>query len=412
MTTLDKITLPMPRLGETMDEGTIANWIVKPGEDFARGDALLELETDKTLVEYPALGNGKLLETLVGPGDIVVVGAPIAVIETNDVWEGIGETKEDEKQTPTAEISTIGTIPADAGNSGSSRLRATPLARRLARQNNIDLNAISGTGRRNRIEARDVQAALGSVGGTGIELGRARQISVVTDNFLLVHGLGGAGSNWTALRGHLERHGMKTKAPDLPAHGRNSIDAPTVEHLIDWLVGELNQQPEPVHLVGHSLGAHVCALAARLAPEKVSGLTLISPAGCGIDINGAFIDGVANAATAGEVAHLMRMLGPKAASLGNDALQSMASEISQGRLRPLAALIARGDRQLIDTLTALGDVASAIPTRAIFGAGDTIVPKEHIFNMPPHVASHIVRSGHMPHWDCPGLLQRLLTENG
>ena len=81
MTTLDKITLPMPRLGETMDEGTIANWIVKPGDSFARGDALLELETDKTLVEYPALGSGKMLETLVGPGDIVTVGAPIAVIE-------------------------------------------------------------------------------------------------------------------------------------------------------------------------------------------------------------------------------------------------------------------------------------------------------------------------------------------
>ena len=50
------LTLPMPRLGETMDSGTIASWTVAQGENFERGDTLLELETDKTLVEYPALG--------------------------------------------------------------------------------------------------------------------------------------------------------------------------------------------------------------------------------------------------------------------------------------------------------------------------------------------------------------------
>ena len=49
-----KLTLPMPRLGETMDSGTIAGWNVAEGDSFERGDTLLELETDKTLVEYPA----------------------------------------------------------------------------------------------------------------------------------------------------------------------------------------------------------------------------------------------------------------------------------------------------------------------------------------------------------------------
>ncbi len=49
------ITLAMPRLGETMEQGTIASWLVEAGQSFKRGDPLLELETDKTLVEYPAL---------------------------------------------------------------------------------------------------------------------------------------------------------------------------------------------------------------------------------------------------------------------------------------------------------------------------------------------------------------------
>ena len=51
MSTATRLTLPMPRLGETMDQGTIAQWLVKPGDAFDRGDDLLELETDKTVVE-------------------------------------------------------------------------------------------------------------------------------------------------------------------------------------------------------------------------------------------------------------------------------------------------------------------------------------------------------------------------
>ena len=80
------LTLAMPRLGETMDSGTIASWNVAQGESFERGDTLLELETDKTLVEYPALGSGRLVETLVAEGEVVDVGDPIAIIETDKTW--------------------------------------------------------------------------------------------------------------------------------------------------------------------------------------------------------------------------------------------------------------------------------------------------------------------------------------
>ncbi len=73
-----QLVLTMPRLGETMDEGTILGWLVPTGTPFKRGDAILELETDKTVVEYPALGDGVLDEVMVGPGDRIAVGAPIA----------------------------------------------------------------------------------------------------------------------------------------------------------------------------------------------------------------------------------------------------------------------------------------------------------------------------------------------
>ena len=93
-----KLTLPMPRLGETMDSGTIAGWNVAEGDSFERGDTLLELETDKTLVEYPALESGRLIETLVAEGDVVDVGDPIAIIESEKTWPTGGMQDEDASQ--------------------------------------------------------------------------------------------------------------------------------------------------------------------------------------------------------------------------------------------------------------------------------------------------------------------------
>ncbi len=83
----------MPRLGETMEEGVIVGWLVEPGVPFKRGDPILELETDKTVVEFPALGDGVLDVVLAGPGDRVAVGAPIAratVAQASD-WSDGGE---------------------------------------------------------------------------------------------------------------------------------------------------------------------------------------------------------------------------------------------------------------------------------------------------------------------------------
>ncbi|MEL6435198.1 MAG: alpha/beta fold hydrolase [Pseudomonadota bacterium] len=414
MTTLSQIKLPMPRLGETMDEGTIANWLVKPGEPFKRGDALLELETDKTLVEYPALGNGALVETLVGPGDVVSVGAPIAVIATNDAWDGIGEAAKDEEPAkpeaaPEAEVPKIIAPAPVPPTSPPEVLRATPLARRVAKRNGIDLKTLIGTGRRGRIEARDVEAVIGS-GTTGF---MAPASAAASAHFMFVHGFAGAATNWTALRAGMQRSGLVSSASDMPGHGRNATDAPDIDTLVSWLVGEIEAVSAPVHLVGHSLGAHVCALAAMepRALGKVSRMTLIAPAGCGHDINGTFIEGMANASTPGELAHLMRLLGPKAAALPADALNAMADEFAKGRLKALASAMARGDAQRIDTLAAVRELATRVPVTAIFGAADVICPKEHVFNMPPHVACHIVRGGHMPHWDSPGLVERLLTQS-
>lgn len=402
MSTLTKLTLPMPRLGETMEEGTIAQWLVAPGESFKRGDPLLEVETDKTLVEYPALGDGAVIETLVDAGDVVEVGHPIAVIETADAWEGIEPGSGADPAPNRAELAPAPpTARIPAGE--TARPRATPLARRIAKQNGIDLTAVTGTGRRQRIEASDVRARIAGAGVSAPQMAPA-----AVGHVYFVHGFAGLGSNWAALRAALQRAGLSASAPDLPGHGANAAEAPDVSSLVAWLAEDLARQPESLHLIGHSLGAHVAAQAALRARSKVARLTLITPAGCGAEFNGSFTRGMAQSPNAAALAHLMRLLGPKAEALDAQALGAMAESLRAGRLAALAEDMVQGETQRIDTIAPLSALAD-VPTRAIFGLTDRLIPRAHAFNMPPHVACHMVKTGHMPHWDAVEEVARIIA---
>ena len=399
------LTLPMPRLGETMEEGTIVDWLIQPGQSFKRGDPLLEVETDKTAVEYPALGDGTLMETLVSSGDVVAVGAPIAVIETVDDWDGVERSEVAEAAPVPRSEPTPDPVVSPSQPLQERRLRATPLARRLARQQGISLEQVTGTGRRNRIEAEDVRAIVApqrAIATPALSQSAPRPV-------YCVHGFAGLGTNWAALRAILQRGGATTQAPDLPGHGRNATTADDVTTLVDWVARDLARQPEPVHLVGHSLGAHVAVRAAFLDPSKVARLTLLAPAGCGMDINGAFLSGMAGGPGAGELAHLMRLLGPKAATLDDQALGALSKDLQGQRLRRLAQTVARGDTQMIDTLTPLRAIADHLPVRAVFGLDDRIIPRAHAFHLPPLVACHMVEAGHMPHWDSTELIATIIA---
>ena len=335
---------------------------------------------------------------------------PIAEIESDDPAMNTEATPPVPEPETAGEAPSARSQPKTATKSTGGSIRATPLARRKAKQAGFALADISGTGRRGRIEASDVDAACG---GDTIASAAPAGPDAPADaegGFVLVHGIAGDQTGWAALAGALRRAGHMVDAVDLPGHGGNEDVANHPEDLVAWLSAHLNRVAKPVHLVGHSLGAFVAARAAAEVPQAVARLTLIAPAGCGLEINGAFVSGMAQAQSVGELSHLLRLLGPKAATLSAEGLSAMAAQLAKGRLKALAAAMARGNTQCIDTISAIAALPESLPVSALFGIADAIIPRDQIFNMPPRVAVHVLRAGHMPQWDAPSQVERLLTQ--
>ena len=173
-------TLTLPRLGETMEEGTILAWSKISGEEYDRGDILLELETDKMVVEVPALEDGKILEILADEGAVVAIGEPIARVEvesSESVAEAdlVPETSPLSAPTPQEQPSTTTPSPSQEGDEEEDldlrglfikssemleRIRASPAARRIASKSGLSLNDIKGTGPLGRISGDDVRKSI------------------------------------------------------------------------------------------------------------------------------------------------------------------------------------------------------------------------------------------------------------
>jgi pyruvate dehydrogenase E2 component (dihydrolipoamide acetyltransferase) len=177
------IELKMPALSPTMEEGTLAKWLVKEGDEVKSGDILAEIETDKATMEFEAVDEGKIAKILVPEGtDGVKVGAPIAIMAGEGEDASAAAPKADTPApappkappepkadaTPKAppapapvETPPAPSAPAAPPRTEGDRVKASPLARKLAQAQNIDLSGIQGTGPGGRIVRADIDAAAG-----------------------------------------------------------------------------------------------------------------------------------------------------------------------------------------------------------------------------------------------------------
>jgi pyruvate dehydrogenase E2 component (dihydrolipoamide acetyltransferase) len=151
----------MPRLSDSMEEGTVLNWLKQVGDEVAVGEELVEIETDKANMGYEADVAGTLLEIVVGENETAPVGAVIARI--GDPQAAGPAAAGDPPPLPVAKASS-GRVPptvppAAPAASKNGRVKASPLARRIASELGVDLSALSGTGPGGRIVKKDVEGA-------------------------------------------------------------------------------------------------------------------------------------------------------------------------------------------------------------------------------------------------------------
>jgi len=169
------IAIRMPALSPTMEEGTLARWLVKVGDEVHAGDVMAEIETDKATMEFEAVDEGTITDIAVPEGtENVAVGTVIATLaEEGEDPATVKPAKDGGATAPAAkaeepapkEISTSAPAPvsspapAPRAAAGGDRVIASPLAKRLAEQKGIDLAAIKGSGPRGRIVKADVEGA-------------------------------------------------------------------------------------------------------------------------------------------------------------------------------------------------------------------------------------------------------------
>jgi len=173
--------ITMPRLSDTMTEGTVASWLKKIGEKISEGDILAEIETDKATMEFESFHEGTLLYIGIQEGETAPVDSILAIIgeKGTDVTNVVTSLKNQEiaaektadskpkatASAPKIEETKVNAAPQKIATSTNGRIVASPLAKKLAAEKNIDLQHISGTGEGGRIIKRDIENYVPGSGG-------------------------------------------------------------------------------------------------------------------------------------------------------------------------------------------------------------------------------------------------------
>jgi pyruvate dehydrogenase E2 component (dihydrolipoamide acetyltransferase) len=165
------IAIKMPKMSDTMTEGVVRKWNYKVGDTVKSGDILAEVETDKATMDLENYEKGTILHFAINEGDAVPVDGIIAVVgkageDFKDLLIETPKAAEPSKtETPIATIeepATVSSNPVQNSNSSNGRIKASPLAKRLASEKGIDISSINGSGENGRIIKSDIEGYSGS----------------------------------------------------------------------------------------------------------------------------------------------------------------------------------------------------------------------------------------------------------
>jgi len=165
-------TINMPKLGFDMAEGVLVRWVKQVGENINKGDVLAEIETDKATVEVESPAGGVVLQLIVNQGDVVPVNAPIAVVgvagEVVSEQSSVSSKKAADDKAPALSgvegapqtQVTPASVPSTVSTPSDGAIKASPLAKKIARDNNINLAQLQGTGPGGRVVRKDVESVI------------------------------------------------------------------------------------------------------------------------------------------------------------------------------------------------------------------------------------------------------------
>jgi pimeloyl-ACP methyl ester carboxylesterase len=415
----------MPRVDMDMTTGRMGAWRAAEGAHVVEGETLFEIETDKAAMEVDAPASGVLRFVAASQGDVLPVGSCIGWI----VAEGedfVPTATSPTAAPPTPDSSAWTEVERDDAAYAVAALgvRATPAARRIARERGFRLADVKGSGPKGRIQGGDVEALTTSVDAIADRVGRTQRARLHVNRewlrrgegapIVFIHGLCADLNGWRPLF-RLLPETRPALAIDLPGHGLSPLgEEGTFDALVDAARSVLIEEgAASAHLVGHSLGGAVAAVLSQAPGVKALSLMLIAPAGLGEETNPAFFDGFLQADEEAALTPWLNLLVTDPASLGSAMAsatlrQRAALPLVAAQRRLARALLANG-RQTIDVRDCLA--APRMPVKVVFGLGDRITPAHHADNLSGLVALHrFAKIGHMPHLEARREIARLIEE--
>ena len=427
----------LPKVDMDMSHGTIAAWHVEPGALVKAGAALFEIETDKAAMEVEAPATGYLHHIQAKVGAKVPVGDVVAWIYAEG--EEVGPAPVKAKAAPAA-IAAPAATPAAATQPSkpaapaqapvaAEGLRATPAARKAARDAGVDLSELLGTGPRGRIQRDDVAALLSAApAAPGLANWSPEPGPLHVSNrpgegvpLVLIHGFTADGTSWLPLEKALARE-AGSKRPiiriDLPGHGRSPKKRISrfadLSRLVVEAFDEATRVYDHVHLLGHSLGGAAALAVADVRGRKLGSLSLIAPAGLGPEVGAETLQGILRATRPESLAPWLRRLTATPEATSDDYAKAAMAARKDPALR--AAQTAMADALFADGVQCF-DLRAAferleVPTALLWGRKDQIIPSRQALAAGGECAIHLLAdAGHIPQYEAADRVAHILARH-